>query len=451
MSLRLKLILFLLPLYAVLITLAAQARTTNPALFITCEIVLLGSLVLAAQLYRGFMQPIHLIEAGTAALQAQDFNLRFVPVGQPGLDQLVEVYNRMLDALRQERVSQHEQSVLLERLIQASPAGILILDFEGKTTSANAAAARALGQPAAGLVGQPVASLPAPWGAALASLVVGQPQSVRLPGGQTYRAAAAHFLDRGFQRRFVVLEELTQEIRAQEKQTYEHLIRLVAHEVNNSIGAVNSLLGSFRHYAPQLAPADQADYGQGLAVSIARNTQLADFVAGYARLVRLPPPTPHPTDLHALLRDLGQLLGPQSAAQGVAWYWHLASPGPLSVQADSQQLTQALLNIAKNALEAIGPASGNVWVTTTTSPLALTIENDGAPLSPAVSQRLFTPFFSTKAGGQGIGLTLVRDILLAHGFVFRLETVASGRTVFTLLFKSSLDSASASAASILRA
>ncbi|RYY20526.1 MAG: histidine kinase [Cytophagaceae bacterium] len=434
MSLRLKLLLFLLPLYAVLVTLAAQARTTSPALFIACEVVLLGSLGLAWQLYQGFMQPMQLIEAGTAALQAQDFNLRFTPVGQPGLDQLVEVYNRMLDALRQERVSQHEQSVLLERLIQASPAGILILTFDQRIASANAAAARALGQPAGTLVGQAVAALPAPWGAALAGLGASQPPPVRLPGGQTYRAAAAHFLDRGFQRRFVVLEELTDEIRAQEKQTYEQLIRLVAHEVNNSIGAVNSLLGSFQAYAPQLSAADQADYAQGLAVSIARNTQLADFVAGYARLVRLPPPTPHPLDLHALLRDLGQLLAAQSAAQGVAWHWQLALAGPLLVQADSQQLTQALLNVAKNALEAIGPGGGNVWVRTTTQPLALRIENDGAPLTAAVSQHLFTPFFSTKAGGQGIGLTLVRDILLAHGFAFRLEAGADGRTVFTLRF-----------------
>ncbi|TVT37771.1 HAMP domain-containing protein [Hymenobacter setariae] len=431
---RLKLLLFLLPLYAVLITLAAQARTTNVALFITCEVVLLGSLVLAWQLYRSFMQPIRLIEAGTAALQAQDFNLKFQPVGQPALDQLVAVYNHMLDALRQERVSQHEQSVLLERLIQASPAGILILTFDQLIASTNAAAARALGQPAAALNGRAVAALPAPWGAVLADLAAGQPQTVRLPGGQTYRAAAAHFLDRGFQRRFVVLEELTQEIRAQEKQTYEQLIRLVAHEVNNSIGAVNSLLGSFRHYTPQLAPADQADFAQALEVSIVRNTQLADFVAGYARLVRLPPPAPHPTDLHALLRDLGHLLAPRSAAQGIAWHWQLASAGPLLVQADSQQLTQALLNVAKNALEAIGPSGGSVWVTTTSQPLTLSVANDGAPLSPEVSQRLFTPFFSTKAGGQGIGLTLVRDILLAHGFTFRLETEGDGRTVFEVSF-----------------
>jgi two-component system nitrogen regulation sensor histidine kinase NtrY len=435
MTLRLRLLLFLLPLYAVLIALAAQVRTSRPVLFIVCELVIGASAVLTWQLYRGLVQPVRLIEAGTAALAAQDFNLKFKPVGQPELDQLIGVYNQMLDALRQERVSQHEQAVLLERLIGASPAGILILDFEGGITSANAAAARALGQPAATLHGQPVADLPAPWGPVLAALAVGQPQAVRLPGGQHYRAAAAHFLDRGFQRRFVVLEELTEELRQQEKQTYEQLIRLMSHEVNNSIGAVNSLLGSFQHYAPQLAPDDRTDYQQGLAVSIARNTQLADFIGRYARLVRLPAPAPHPTDVHSLLRDLGRLLAPQSAAQGVAWHWELANEGSLMVPADSQQLAQALLNVAKNALEAIGPGGGNVWVRTTAQPLTLIIENDGPPLSPEVSQRLFTPFFSTKPGGQGIGLVLVRDIVLAHGWAFRLETGASGRTAFSIVLQ----------------
>jgi signal transduction histidine kinase len=437
MTLRLRLLLFLLPLYGVLVALAAQVRTSQPGLFIACELTIGASAVLTWRLYRSLVGPVRLIEAGTAALAAQDFNLKFKPVGQPELDRLVGVYNQMLDALRQERVSQHEQAVLLERLIGASPAGVLILTFNNEIASANAAAARALGQPAAALPGQPVAGLPAPWGPVLVGLAGGQAQAVRLPGGQLYRAAAAHFLDRGFQRRFVVLEELTEELRQQEKQTYEQLIRLMSHEVNNSIGAVNSLLGSFGHYAPQLAPDDRLDYQEGLAVSIARNTQLADFIGRYARLVRLPPPAPHPTDVHALLRDLGRLLAPQSAAQGITWHWQLAPEGPLVVPADSQQLAQALLNVAKNALEAIGPAGGNVWVRTTAQPPALTIENDGPPLRPEVSQRLFTPFFSTKPGGQGIGLVLVRDILLAHGFAFRLESEPDGRTAFAVALQPS--------------
>ncbi|MDB5236416.1 MAG: histidine kinase [Hymenobacter sp.] len=430
MTLRTQFLLSVVILHGVLIALAAQLRTANPALFIGAEVLLLVSIGLTARLYRGFVRPFHLIAAGTAAIQAKDFSMKFVPVGQREMDQLIHVYNQMIDALRQERVSQHEKSFLLERLIQASPAGILLLDFEGRIEEVNAAAERFLGQTAASLLGQNPAELSGAWGPALAGLAEGQPQALRLSGLQTYRAHAAHFLDRGFTRRFIVLEELTQELITQEKQAYGQLIRMMSHEINNSIGAINSILHSFHHYASQLDPADQPDFTQALDVSIARNTQLANFIANFALLVRLPPPAPRPTDLHALLRGICRLLQPQSEERHIKWHLELL-PGPLILPIDAQQMEQALLNIAKNALEAIG-RNGNVWVRTTTHPLTAVIENDGPGLTPEVSQRLFTPFFSTKRDGQGIGLTLVRDILWAHDFSFQLQTNEAGRTAFTI-------------------
>ncbi|MDQ2769014.1 MAG: ATP-binding protein [Bacteroidota bacterium] len=430
MSLRLRFLLFVGIIHAVLIALAAQLRTTNPALFISSEVLLLVSLGLAVQLYRGFVRPLQLIAAGTAAMQARDFSLKFVPVGQREMDQLIGVYNQMIDALRRERVSQHEKSALLERLIDASPAGILLLDFDGRIESANPAAERFLGLPGAALPGLRPADLPEPWGAALADLPDQQPRALRLSGLASYRATAASFLDRGFTRRFVLLEELTRELIKQEKQAYEQLIRMMAHEINNSIGAINSILHSFHHYAPQLDPADEPDFTQALDVSIARNTQLANFIGDFARLVRLPPPTRVSTDVHALLRATARLLQPQSQQRRVHWHWQLGAE-PLMVSLDAQQLEQVLLNIAKNALEAIG-TDGNIWVRITDTPPVLIIENDGPALTPEVSQQLFTPFFSTKCDGQGIGLTLVRDVLLAHGFAFRLETTAGGRTGFRI-------------------
>lgn len=131
-----------------------------------------------------------------------------------------------------------------------------------------------------------------------------------------------------------------------------------------------------------------------------------------------------------LLRGIGRLLQPQSEARRIEWHLELP-PTPLVLLLDAQQLEQALLNIAKNALEAVGH-DGNVWVRTTARPPTLIIENDGPGLTPEVSQHLFMPFFSTKRDGQGIGLTLVRDILLAHGFSFQLQTEVSGRTAFRI-------------------
>jgi nitrogen fixation/metabolism regulation signal transduction histidine kinase len=432
MSLRLQYLLFVTLIHAVLIGLAWQLRNTNLYLFFGSEVLLIASVTLAVRLYRGFVRPFELIAAGTAAIQAKDFSMKFVPVGQREMDQLIAVYNDMIDALRQERVSQHEKSFLLERLIQASPAGILILDFDGRIESANAAAERILARPATELLGRTPAETPGTWGPALASLVEGQPQALRLSGLATYRAHATHFLDRGFSRRFILLEELTQELMQQEKQAYGQLIRMMSHEINNSIGAINSILHSFGHYTPQLAPDDQPDFTQALEVSIARNTQLANFIANFAHLVRLPPPTLQPTDLHALLRGISRLLQPQSEERNVKWHLELP-PGPFVLPLDAQQLEQTLLNVAKNALEAIGH-NGNIWVRTTAQPPTLTIANDGAALTTEVSQRLFTPFFSTKRDGQGIGLTLVRDVLLAHGFRFQLATRPAGRTIFEIAF-----------------
>ncbi|MBO3269417.1 sensor histidine kinase [Hymenobacter defluvii] len=430
MSLRLQFLLFVTLIHAVLLVLAAQLRHINVPLFIGAEVLLLVSIGLTVQLYRGFVRPFQLIAAGTEAMQAKDFSLKFVPVGQREMDQLIGVYNHMIDELRRERVTQHEKSFLLDSLLRASPAGVLLLSFDGTIESVNPAAERMLQLPATALLGQPLAALPGAWGTALSTLLPDAPQVVRLSGVQTYRAHRAHFLDRGFTRYFILLEELTQELIRQEKQAYEQLIRMMTHEINNSIGAINSILQSFHHYAPQLRPDDQPDFREALDVSIQRNINLSNFVGGFANLVRLPPPTLQPTDVHALLHQLARLLHVVSERRQITWRWQLTDE-PLWASLDQQQLEQALLNIAKNALEAL-PDGGTLTVRTQLSPPLIELENNGPSIPPEVQQRLFMPFFSTKRDGQGIGLTLVRDILLQHQFPFRLETVAPGRTVFTI-------------------
>ncbi|OON67765.1 sensor histidine kinase [Hymenobacter sp. CRA2] len=431
MTLRTKYILFVVLVHVAIAGLAFQFRQTNLWLFLATEVLLLATAVLSVQLYRGFVRPLNLIAAGTEAIRDRDFTMKFLPVGQTEMDQLIDTYNTMIDELRQERITQHEKSFLLERLIDASPAGILLLDFNGSIQGVNPAAEHCLGQPAAALQGLLPAALPGEWGRVLSHLVPGEPQVVQLSGLQTYRASTSHFLDRGFTRHFIVLEELTQELIRQEKQAYEKLIRMMSHEINNSIGAVNSILQSFRYYAGQLTADDRADFTEALDVSVQRNTHLANFIAGFANLVRLPPPQPRPTDVHEQLRAICRLLQVQSEKRGIKWHWELA-PGPLFVALDAQQMEQALLNICKNALEAI-EQDGNLWVRTTASPPTVIIENDGPGIAPEVQPHLFTPFFSTKRDGQGIGLTMIRDILLQHHFAFSLATDAgTGRTAFRI-------------------
>ncbi|WP_078062910.1 sensor histidine kinase [Solirubrum puertoriconensis] len=445
MSLRTKYILFVVLIHAAIAALAMQFRSTNMWLFMATELLLIVTAVLSIQLYRGFVRPLNLIAAGTEAIRDRDFTMKFLPVGQQEMDQLIDTYNTMIDELRQERVTQHEKSYLLERLIAASPAGILLLSFEGTIESLNPAAERCLHLPAAELLGKRPAELPGEWGRALGALEPGQTEVVQLSGLQTYRASTSHFLDRGFTRYFILLEELTQELIRQEKQAYEKLIRMMSHEINNSIGAVNSILQSFRYYAPQLAADDRPDFEEALDVSVNRNTHLANFIASFANLVRLPAPTPRPTDVHELLKATCRLLQVQSEKRNITWHWELA-PGPLYVALDAQQMEQALLNICKNALEAIDH-DGNLWVRTTAQPPVVLIENDGPGIPPEVQPHLFTPFFSTKRDGQGIGLTMIRDILLHHGFSFSLATQPNGRTGFTINLVSTTSAAAPDAVS----
>lgn len=432
MTLRTKFLIAVILVHGVLVALAAQFRVSNPVLFVASEAVLLASAYLTYQLYLGFVRPFQLIAAGTEAIQAKDFTMKFVPVGQHEMDQLIGVYNAMIDHLREERVTQHEKSYLLQQLIDASPAGILLLDFDGRIAEANPAATDALQLPGHELLGLPPTDLPGEWGRVLGSLRAGDPQVIRLSGVQTYRAHCAGFIDRGFPRSFILLEELTRDLIRQEKQAYEKLIRMMSHEINNSIGAVNSLLQSFHYYAHHLPAADQPDFTEALEVAHTRNTHLVNFIGSFATLVRLPAPQRRPVDVHELLRATHRLLSVPSQQRRISWEWDLA-PGPLWIQADGVQLEQALLNIAKNALEAI-PAErgGTLTVRTSAHPPEIRLENDGAPIPLDVQRRLFTPFFSTKRDGQGIGLTLVRDILLAHDYRFALETQPDGVTAFTI-------------------
>ena len=392
----------------------------NKYLFLAMELLILGSVLVTWQLYRTFFKPLSLIRSGIESIKGKDFSTKFMGVGQQELDELINVYNRMIDQLRQERVSQAEKHYLLEKLIQASPAGIILLGFDNQVEHINPAAERYLRQSGQQLVGQHVSQLPDDWAEHLAQLETGSSITFRVNGIHTYRCHRAHFLDRGFQHYFVLIEELTEAIIKNERQAYEKVIRMMSHEVNNSAGAVNSILGSLQYYGHQLEEEHQEDYERALEVAIDRNTNLSRFMANFAEVVRLPAPQKAPVDLVELLRDLQLLLAPELQRRNIAFTCD-AVLQKLVIPMDVQQMEQALLNILKNAMEAIGE-NGEIAVEVNSEPGQLIIKDNGTGIAEHVRKKLFTPFFSTKETGQGIGLTMVREILLNHGFRFNLTS-----------------------------
>jgi PAS domain S-box-containing protein len=350
------------------------------------------------------------------------------------MDDLVGVYNRMADHLREERVRTQEQHFFLAQILEVSPSGIVILDYDGKVAFANPAAERLLGVSRGELQALPSAALPAPLGSSVDALLTGESRVVPTRGGRRVRVRHGTFLDRGFRRRFFLLEELTEELRQYEKAAYEKLIRMMSHEVNNSVGAVSSLLDSSLTLGRALPEVDRRELEGALHVAIGRTEQLGAFMRGFAEVVRVPPPRLAPCDVRGLLEGITRLLGPEAERRRVRWVWD--APGRLpAVALDRIQMEQVFVNVLKNALEAIG-GEGTVTLRLGLRgprPFA-TVEDSGPGLPPEARANLFTPFFTTKENGQGLGLTLVREILDQHGFDYALESAPGGPTQFTVVF-----------------
>lgn len=427
MKIRSKYILFVVLLHAIVLVLSWFVFRENKLVFLVAEAGMFISLAIAWQLYNELIRPLQLLAQGTEAIRDKDFSVNLVPTGKPELDQLIDVYNKMMDELRTERILQKMQHAFLEKLIQSSPTGILILDYEQHIRQANPQALRLLKLAEKDMLHLPVASVPHPVMEQIAQLASGQSGTV-IWEAATYKLQKSHFIDQGFPRHFILIEDLTAEVLAAEKNTYGKVIRMMAHEVNNTIGPVNSIIQS----ALQAQPQPEAVAG-AMQVAIERNQHLNQFMRNFASLVQLPPPARRPVDLHQLLQHAARLMQFTAGEKKIDIAYALDSR-TLPVSADGQQMEQVLINILKNSLEAI-EQEGIITITTHAHPKQLIIRDTGKGISPEAEQQLFSPFYSTKKDGQGIGLALIREILTNHGFSFSLKTVQPGATEFRIRFE----------------
>jgi two-component system nitrogen regulation sensor histidine kinase NtrY len=433
MSLRAKIIVYLVLIHAVLAAISVLVLRENRLWLAAVEALFVLSIVFGILLVRTFFVPLDLIRTGAELIGERDFTSQFREVGQPEMDALIRIYNRMIDRLREERLKLQEQHYFLEKVLAASPAGILTLDFDGRVATLNPAAEALLQVVGEEARGKELSALGSPVGLALTSLAAipeGGSEVLALSGGRRLKATRAELFDRGFPRGFLLLEELTEELRASEKAAYGKLIRMMSHEINNSVGAVGSLLDSFRGYAGELKGEDRDDFVQAIAVAITRLENLRAFMNGFAEVVRLPPPDRRPTDLKRLVDEILLLLRPELDRRRIRVEWERAEPLP-AIELDRNQIEQVLVNVLKNAMESIGE-DGKIVLRLDRGSLA--IRDSGAGISEEVRALLFTPFFSTKRNGRGLGLTLVQEILSAHGFEFSLGPGEGGGAEFRVGF-----------------
>jgi two-component system, NtrC family, nitrogen regulation sensor histidine kinase NtrY len=428
-----------LAVYLVVVHLLAAAVATyflrdQPPWLLASEVLLVVSLACGLLLAQRVFAALSLVREAQQLLDDGDFMSRVREVGQPEVDRILRLFNRLSDRLRDERVRLQEQQHFLSRILAVSPLGILFLDFDGRIAYVNPASERLLQQESSQLLGRRLAQVAGPVAEALVALPVDASCMVGLWGGRRVRCQHGSFPDRGFPRSYMQIEELTEELRQFEKAAYGKLIRMMSHEVNNSVGASNSLLNSCLNYAAELPEEHRRDFESALSIAIGRTNQLDAFMRGFADVIRLPAPVRRPCDPREMIGRIAALMKAQCDERQVAWRWVEEEPLP-RVSMDQVQMEQVFLNVAKNAVEAIGHG-GCITVRTCRKDgrPAVIIEDTGPGLSAEARQNLFTPFFSTKEGGQGIGLTLVQEILAQHRFQYSLDSAPGGPTQFTIVF-----------------
>jgi two-component system nitrogen regulation sensor histidine kinase NtrY len=427
-----RFVAYLVSLHIVFAALGAALLWQSWFWLIPLEILFAISLLIAVMLTGRLFRDAGFAHTGLQMLKEHDFMSRLREIGHEEIDELIRLYNRMIDGIREERTRLQEQHHFLSHILEVSPSGILILDFDNRIVSSNRAAETLLHVSGTEMAGKQLADLPAPLGPALAAITP-HSSAVLTLGPRQARCHHGTFIDRGFPRSFLLIEEMTEELRRAERGAYEKLIRVMAHEVNNSVTGSNSLLHSSLTYSRELSGGSRDDFEQALGIVIERTDQLNQFMRRFADVFRLPPPMKTPEAVVSLLERHVRLLSARPEAKGVTWQWDIDDHS-LSVPMDRGQMEQAFLNVLQNAVDATAGA-GTITIRVTAAPRpTVTIEDTGPGIAPEAQANLFTPFFSTKPHGQGIGLTLVREILSAHGFDHSLERPAGGPTRFTITF-----------------
>jgi signal transduction histidine kinase len=252
-----------------------------------------------------------------------------------------------------------------------------------------------------------------------------------LGDGQKYLCRKLFFMDHGFKHPFYIIEEFTEEIRKAEREAYGKLIRMMAHEVNNTIGSVNSIMSSIHSNPESFISSDKDDIVKMLGIAIQRNYQMNRFMQNFSNVVKLPLPEKEKMDLNVSLRLVIESYSSEMKEKNINLKMNFDNASPL-INADRSQMEQVFLNIIKNSKEAVGN-NGQISVSTKVNPTTILFEDDGCGLSKEVAESIFTPFFSTKPGGQGIGLTLVQEILTNHGFSFSFRNREEGGTEFVII------------------
>jgi two-component system nitrogen regulation sensor histidine kinase NtrY len=361
------------------------------------------------------------VDGALRALRDGDFSMRLADVGRDETAEIKRLYNDVADVLRAQRADVYQKELLLDTILQRTPIAVLLINPADRIVYSNVAARElfAGGARVDGMTYAPlVETLAAPMRDALAG---GGDAIVTVPADQeeTFHVTQRTFRLTTLEHRLILVERLTAELRRQEVAVWKKAIRVINHEINNTIAPISSLFHSAR--LVQERPDHRHKLGEIYDAIDERLTFLRSFLESYAQFARLPSPRKEPTRWENIVDDVRALYG-----------FRVEGDLQSEVVADRAQLQQVLINLVKNAEES-GSDRGSIVVSLQRAAdgAILRIADAGRGMSEDVLRQALVPFYSTKPGGTGVGLALSNEIIEAHGGRMRLEARAGGGTVVT--------------------
>ena len=430
---KLKSFFFILAflLIVVWVILLFVATQENGWKFYLIEGIVTFSLFYLIYFYRKVVKPLNSIAGGMDLLQAQDFSSRLSPVGQREADRIVSIFNRMMKQLKEERLRLREQNHFLDLLISVSPMGVIILTLDERISMANKAALEFLDEGTEeDIMNKTMDELSGSLAEELNRIPKDTTVTIRLSDSRIYRCSRLSFIDRGFAHPFYLIESLTSEVMKAEKKAYEKVIRMIAHEVNNSVAGITSTLDTIDDALQTID--DTEDIREVMKVCVERSYSMSRFITNFADVVKIPEPQKEKVHLNDRVTACKIFMENLCQNREIDLHLELCEENPV-VSMDTSLFEQVLINIIKNATESID-TNGKIFIRTSASPLMLEIGDTGKGISKEVEAKLFTPFFSTKPNGQGIGLIFIREVLMKHGYTFSLRTYPDGITRFRICF-----------------
>jgi two-component system, NtrC family, nitrogen regulation sensor histidine kinase NtrY len=347
------------------------------------------------------------------ALREGDYSIRGASARPRGaVDLVMSEINALGDTLQRQRAEAIESTALLQSVMAAIDVAVFAFDMDGTLVLVNRAGEHLIGRPAAELVGRRAEEL-----RLVAYLSGDVPRLIEQPFGPSsgrLELRRSRFRREGRPHDLLVFADLSRALREEEQQAWQRIVRVLSHEINNSLTPIKSIAHSVKRMIARAGDVPRAaDIQEALTLIERRSGALGRFLRAYAQLARLPRPQPRPFDLAPLVHRVVDL--EDRSAIGIR------AASDMRVSADPDQLEQLLINIVRNAVDATLDRGGAVWIDWSAGPsggVEIVVEDEGPGLPD--TSNLFVPFFTTKPTGSGIGLALSRQIAEAHGGTLRL-------------------------------